>query len=64
MEVGAVAASAAGAGRPKELADVGVPVTTPPSRTRRCCRAALRSPWYSGFRWPRVAREGWVTPQR
>ena len=24
-------------------------------------RAALRSPWCSGFRRPRVAREGWVT---
>ena len=64
VEVGDVAGSAAGAGRPKELADVGVPVATPPSRTWRCYRAALRSRWCSGFRWPRVAREGWVTPRR
>ena len=27
-------------------------------------RAALRSPWCSGFRRPRVAREGWVAPRR
>ena len=27
-------------------------------------RAVLRSPWYSGFRRPRVAREGWVAPRR
>ena len=26
--------------------------------------AALRSPWYSWFRRPRVARGGWVTPRR
>ena len=31
------------AGRPKELVDVGVPVPALPSRTRRCCRAALRA---------------------
>ena len=31
---------------------------------RAMLRAALRSPWYSGFRRPRVAREGWVTPRR
>ena len=35
--VGDAAGSAAGTGRPKELADVGVPVATPPSRTGRCC---------------------------
>ena len=37
VEVGDVAGSAAGTVRPEELADVGVPVATPPSRTRRCC---------------------------
>ena len=64
VKVGDVAWSAAGAGRPKELAAVGVPVATPPSRTRRCCRVALRSPWCSGFRWPPVAREELVTPRQ
>ena len=37
VEVGDAAGSAAGTGRPRELADVGVPVATPPSRARRCC---------------------------
>ena len=36
VEVGDVAGSGAGTGRPKELADVGVPVATHPSLTRRC----------------------------
>ena len=39
--VGDAAGSAAGTGRPRELADVGVPVATPPSRARRGC-------WRSG----------------
>ena len=30
---------------------------------RAMLRAALRSPWCSGFGRPRVAREGWVTPR-
>ena len=45
VEVGDVAGSAAGTGRPKELADVRVPVATPPSRTRRCCRRSGRCSW-------------------
>ena len=34
------------------------------AEARAMLRAALRSPWYSGFRRPRVARAGWVTPWR
>ena len=34
------------------------------AEARAMLRAALRSPWCSGFRRHRVAREGWVTPRR
>ena len=67
VEVGDAAGSAAGTGRPKELAAGRYTSFTDSAlllTLGAMLRAALRSLWCSGFRRPRVAREGWVTPRR